>query len=156
GAIDDGPFRFIVEHADNIDSGVEILANPGDDGRPAVARRADLDDEFRADGEVSARPWTARNTLVTVVGDIRPAHGIGAALSYHTRIVRDHTAAIVTFQLATQEKTRIAADEAVARSGHVQRDDPSTDQFRVLAVVRELAVLLGRQQLQGSARHDRH
>ena len=109
-------------------------ADLGDDLRPSIARRTDLDDELGHFRAIIPRQRSLRESGVAVECDVRASNRVGIVLGDHARVVaQDMTEVMVIADSAVADRPsehRSGHDvdwvEALARSfpGRAPRDDP--------------------------------
>ncbi len=115
GEEEDGGPRFVVEHEDGRHARIQILRDLGDDLRPSIARRSDLDDEFGHFRPIIPRQRSLRDTGVTVECNVRASNRVGIALGDHAGVIAQDMTEVMVIQIAKYPKIQTVC---CSRSDH--------------------------------------
>ena len=132
---DVGKTRLGIENDHDGDANLQVLMNLFDNIPPAVARRADLDDEIGRDRQVTLGNRPSGQAIKAVKGYVGSTHRIGISLRDHAGIIAENVAKVVFVGMPPKEVIGFAADLTVTRSRWGHRDNPSLNElFRITGI----------------------
>ncbi len=117
GSEDLGRRLAVIQDHDDGDARVQVFGHLGEHAGPAVALRADLDDQLGHLRPVGWRERTSRQALIIVKGEVRSPEGVRAPFGDDARIIAEDVAQVVFLGEIPEVPDDLGADLAMASIG---------------------------------------